>query len=34
MSEFKAVNAKQLDICLKMLYAEKLQFFVVLLRER
>lgn len=28
MSEFKAVNAKQLDICLKMLYAEKLQFFV------
>ena len=28
MQAFRAVSAKQLDLCLKMLYAEKLQFFV------
>lgn len=28
MNAFRAVNAKQLDLCLRMLYAEKLQFFV------
>lgn len=25
MYQFKAVNAKQLDLCLKMLYAERIQ---------
>lgn len=34
MKEFKAVNPKQLDICLRMLYAEKLQFFVAVVENQ
>lgn len=34
MKEFKAVNAKQLDLCLKMLYAEKLCFSVTVMENQ
>jgi len=33
MKEFRAVNAKQLDLCLRMLYAEKIQFFVTIVEN-